>query len=160
MQERKDACSAISFRDKVWSISINNVLKQHKHLIHISVLIHMYLHSKSLYNQSKQTAGWPSLCQLTLKADVPKKKWQVNMKTYSGLGKKREQDGKQKKNEYEGEVQGEEGASRYCACLWCWAYTVIPQSLRENESTSILFWPTFSDKNSSFSPREKHTLRN
>lgn len=52
-----------------------------------SVLIHIYLHSNWLYNQSEQTAVWPSLWQLTLKADVLRKKWQVNMKKYSDLGR-------------------------------------------------------------------------
>ncbi len=129
-----------------WNVVYQNKWRFKTSISCRSVLIHMYLHSNWLYNQSEQTAVWPSLWQLTLKADVLRKKWQVNMKRYSDLGSEENKRWDTEKKGIWGGGTGEEGASRYWVCLWCWAYTVIPQSLKENERTSVLFWPTFSEQ--------------
>ncbi len=136
-----------------WNVVYQNKWRFKTSISCRSVLIHMYLHSNWLYNQSEQTAVWPSLWQLTLKADVLRKKWQVNMKRYSDLGSEENKDGIQKKKEYEGEVQEKRGPqdTGYVLVLSLHCNSSKPQK-RTREQAFVL---TYILRTSSFSPRRE-----
>lgn len=138
----------------MWSIRTNDFLKHlNTSFSHISLLICISTQKDSTISQSRQQGDlhfdnwlWKQMCL--------GKKMATEYEGIQWLGveeNKRWDRMSKKKKWIWGGGTGRRGGLKIL-CLFGVEPTLIPQSLKENESTSILFWPTFTEKNSSFSP--------